>query len=158
MKADFRKDLAKGHSGEIAFLERCNHQLKRTDGRKGDFELDNGDILELKADSYDHALTPNLFLELISYGDKVGGPAQAKAHGCKYFAYFFVNSGHLYLFKTNQLVAWLDKHQHKYGRVFIKNKGYTTQGIKVRKIDVMHLCIKPIEIGLKYKYPKKGVK
>lgn len=147
--ANFKRDLAKGQKAEHNFYMKYQQHLTRTDGRKGDFEINkNGEVLELKTDFYDPKATPNMFIELYSYDDVVGGPFQAKQHGVVYFAYWFPTDDLLYLFNVNQLCKRIKKLEPTLKKQYIKNSGYITTGYLVERSLLEDLCLDPDEVIL----------
>lgn len=112
-KTEFNFESQKkiGDKGEELFLKQYGHIVERTDGYKGDFRIkETGEILELKTDTYLTSETPNFFMEAYSIieSETPGGPWQAQNHGCKFFVYFFMNSGEAFLFTVSELVSFLD--------------------------------------------------
>ncbi len=146
---DFKKDLKKGQASEHDFFMKYQKHLTRTDGRRGDFEINKtGDILELKTDYYDPTSTPNMFIELYSYKEEPGGPFQSKLNGSKYYAYWFPNGDLLYLFNVDQLVKRMKKIMPTLDKTFIKNKSYVTTGYLVERELLEDLCLDPAEVIL----------
>ena len=141
----FHKSLQNGKKGELQFLElakSCNWLLTQTDGRAGDFVTQSGEKVELKTDSYDHDSTGNLFIEFYSDIDKgkLGGPAQAQMHGCKYFVYFFSKNKIAYVFDVDDLCKQLltiDLGKPK----DIRNVRWTTRGYAVPRTLLKHVRV-----------------
>jgi len=141
-KHKFKDSLAVGKAGE-ALLQKLWPELVPTDGRKGDFML-NELKLEVKSDSYDANKTSNLFLERFSDFDKKkpGGPWQSLEHGAELFFYWFPGNKLGYLFKTSALVTFLEENEHLYKPVLIDNVHWVTIGYKVPVDSLKHLYIK----------------
>ena len=95
---NFQADLKRGQQGEQDFLKLFT-KLVGTDGRKGDILAPDGKI-ELKTDFYPMSQTPNFFIERYSSIEVLspGGPWQAKAHGCKYFVYYYTSDKQGFVF------------------------------------------------------------
>lgn len=130
---NFQADLKRGQDGEKQFLALFT-KLVGTDGRRGDIVAPDGKI-ELKTDFYKLADTPNFFIERYSSVEVMspGGPWQAKAHGCKYFVYYYAGDRQGYIFLTDDLVRELEVLEVA-GRlkpVEVRNKKWTTVGYKV---------------------------
>lgn len=146
---DFNKDLKKGQASEHDFFMKFQKHLTRTDGRRGDFEINKtGEVLELKTDYYDPEATPNMFIELYSYKEEMGGPFQSQAHGVKYYAYWFPNGDLLYLFNVDQLVKRVKKLMPTLKKTFIKNKQHTTTGFIIERELLEDLCLDPADVIL----------
>jgi hypothetical protein len=145
MMHKFHKSLGAGKAGETAFLllaSKHGLELTQTDGRSGDFVDSTGHKYELKTDSYSHDKTENFFIETFSDVDKlkVGGPAQALAHGCKYYCYYFPSHQLVYVFDTANLLQQLSTL--KMGPVkYIKNVRWTTTGFAVPRKSLSPITI-----------------
>lgn len=128
---NFQADLNRGQRGELDFLKLFT-KLVGTDGRKGDILAPDGKI-ELKTDFYPMTSTPNFFIERYSSVEVLspGGPWQAKAHGCKYFVYYYTVDGYGYIFETDSLIKQLEKLENNFKPVEVRNKKWTTIGYKV---------------------------
>ncbi len=138
---NFKHSLAIGQQGEAQLLLYMP-ELTKLDGRKADFiNEQTGATYELKTDSYDYNKTANFFIETASDAElgKPGGPWQALEHGSTYWLYMFSRNKVLFTFKTLPLVQWLDTHPKKYPLISIPNKGWTTLGFKLPRVDVAHL-------------------
>lgn len=127
----FHNSLKSGKVGEEK-LKKIFPGLVPTSGRKGDFTLSNGLIVEVKTDFYEHKKTENLFLERYSSLEKQtnGGPWQAAEHGCTYFVYFYINSGIGYCYQVDKLVEQADKVLTSLVPVQVKNHSWITLGYK----------------------------
>lgn len=147
--ADFNKDLKKGQASEHDFFMKYQEHLTRTDGRRGDFEINKSEeVLELKTDYYDPEATPNVFMERYSYKEAPGGVFQAKEHGVSYYAYWFPKTDLLLLFNVDQLIKRLKKLEPTLKPVYIKNKEHTTMGYLVNRALLEDLCLDPEEVIL----------
>ena len=169
-KHDFRKDLPKGHGGEGVFDKMQRGFLDRTaDGKEGDFILvRTGHLLELKSEvSYsagnpqaEQALefrkamriptprdgwrqTGNLFVERYSSKEakSPGGPWQAQKHGAEYYVHLFLGDGAFFVYRTDDMVDFMEKNKHKYSLRDVCNQGYTTAGYPVPRAAVARLEI-----------------
>jgi hypothetical protein len=140
-KHNFQRSLVIGQAGEALLLELWP-ELRQTDGRKGDFLLHNGDVLEVKSDSYSLKATKNFFMERWSDFDrkKPGGPWQSLAHGAKYFFYWFPADLTGFLFHTQELVDKLEELEHTLETRFVDNETWTTVGYKVPRNDLLNIC------------------
>jgi hypothetical protein len=105
--ADFKKDLARGHAGELAF-HKLKPELTRLDGRGADFVDADGKTYEIKTDSYE---SPNFFIERWSDVDKqkAGGPWQSAEKKIDFFCYSFPKMGITYIFSVTSLLEQLSK-------------------------------------------------
>lgn len=136
---NFLQDLKRGQQGEAAFYQNYQTYITRTGGRSGDFIInETGESIELKSDSYDPLQYENFIIERYSSPGKPGGPWQALAHGCKYFAYQFIQTGEVFLFETADLVTKLE--QNSYKEFFCNNGAYQTTYYKVPRAD--YECIR----------------
>lgn len=169
MMHNFHKDLPKGHDGERVFHEMHSECLTRTDGKKGDFIYNpDGKLLELKSEisysttdpSAPEALefrktmsipppnspngwrqTGNLFVERYSSieAGTPGGPWQAQTHGAEYYVHLFLGDGKFFVYRTDDMVDFMEKNMGKYRQVDVRNPGYTTVGFPVPIAHVAHL-------------------
>ncbi len=108
--------------------------MEQTDGREGDFKDSEGQVWEVKSDSYDHEKTANFFIERYSNILKGtnGGPWQAADHGCKYFTYYFPLNGIAYVFDVQDLLKQLEVVP--LGKpIEIHNVRHVTVGFKVAR-------------------------
>ncbi len=152
--ANFKNDLKnKGQKGEAKFKEVFPLALLNSPNLCNDFYLltDNNlaEGIELKTDYYS---TPrNFFFERYSSLESLspGGPWQSlqKPNPNTWFIYYFVNvgvNGTFYIFKTSELVAFLDneiaKHQPKHVANNNNGRSYTTQGYAIPISACTHLC------------------
>jgi len=140
---NFKASLAIGQQGEAQLLL-WMPELTKLDGRKADFINEKtGERYELKTDSYDYTKTKNIFIETKSDAAKgtIGGPEQALQHGSKWWLYAFSKNKILLIFETEKLVNWLRENVHKYDLIPIRNRTWTTLGVKMPRKDVEHLYI-----------------
>jgi len=128
---NFQADLKRGQQGEQDFLKLFT-KLVGTDGRKGDILAPDGKI-ELKTDFYPMSQTPNFFIERYSSIEVLspGGPWQAKAHGCKYFVYYYTSDKQGFVFLVDDLIVQLEKVENSLKPIQVRNKKWTTVGYKV---------------------------
>lgn len=140
---NFQADLKRGQQGELDFLQLFT-KLVGTDGRKGDIVAPDGKI-ELKTDFYPMTQTPNFFIERYSSVEVLspGGPWQAKAHGCKYFVYYYTTAGYGYIFETEDLVQQLEKLETagKLKPTEVRNRKWTTVGYKVKREQLKPIAV-----------------
>lgn len=119
-------------------------ELKKRNGFI-DFLNKNGDIVELKTDSYDPNMTKNFFIERYSSDVKKndGGLWQSFKNGSKYFLYFFPKGNIIYFFKTenmlNETIEYLKTNTPT--EIKIPNKGYNTIGYKIPRHIYKPMCI-----------------
>lgn len=134
----FHKDLKKGQAGELELLGHFS-ALKKADGRTGDALLGDAKI-ELKSDFYEHKPGGNFFIERFSSVDLAspGGPWQAKAHGCEYYVYYFLNSKVGYVFAVDSLLTQMEAIEAQLKPCYVKNIKWLTMGYKVP-----HTMLKP---------------
>jgi hypothetical protein len=138
----FKGSLRMGDLGQRLFYEAFCDELEPIDGFTGDFKFRDSDVkLELKTDFYDMRKTPNFFIERFSSVEKEspGGPWQALEHGCKYYAYFYVNNLTLFIFDTEILTRELKKILKDFEPTHIKNKTWTTEGYRVPRARLNHI-------------------
>jgi hypothetical protein len=169
-KHDFREDLPKGHGGEEVFHKMQRGFLDRTDGKEGDFTLRTSkkEVVELKTEvSYsagdpqaEQALefreamgiptprdgwrqTDNLFVERYSSKEakSPGGPWQAQKHGAEYYVHLFLGDGAFFVYRTDDMVGFMEENKHEYRLRDVRNQGYTTAGYTVPRADVARLEI-----------------
>lgn len=142
----FKTQLAIGKRGETLFHKRYP-ELKKLDGRQGDFELPDGRIAELKCDSYIVGeTTENFFMERFFDFDneREGGPWQAMSKGVAVFIYTFIN-GYEFWFDTKQLVDFLEANITKYEGRMIQNQRFDAFGYLVPIASIRHLAFKIVE-------------
>lgn len=123
--ADFKKDLARGHAGEVAFHKLKPH-LTRLDGRGADFIDADGKTYEIKTDSY---TSGNFFMERWSDFErqKAGGPWQSKEKNIDFYCYSFPKLATTYIFTVTDLLSQLEKIQKPNARS-VQNKSWLTIG------------------------------
>jgi hypothetical protein len=142
MAFDFKSQLAIGKVGEENFAK-AYPKATRTDGRKGDFLTPNGDLVELKVDSYSPDRSLNFFME--RYGNierkSAGGPWQAFEGQVRYFVYAYASESKYYWFETIMLVQFLNEHINCFSSMHVKNTSWTGQGLLVPRTAVTHLTI-----------------
>jgi len=135
-KHNFKASLNKGNLGEAELLTLFSAMTK-LDGRHGDLQLGSYKV-ELKTDYYLHKPGGNFFME--RYSDvnvgSPGGPWQARVHGCKYFVYYFINSGVGYVWNVEGLVTALDALIGTLQPVEVKNVRWVTVGFKVPRTSL----------------------
>lgn len=143
-KANFYADLKRGQDAEKKFMEKYGEFLEQTDGRRGDFIIKGTSIIiETKTDFYSHDRWPNFVMERWSRSGKPGGPYQALEHGCKYFAYWFINDDRLYFFDTYRLCRRIDMLVKKRGFKLEQreNTGYTTEFYRIPRSEFEDLML-----------------
>lgn len=131
---NFKTDLNRGLVGQQTFAK-LFAGLKATDGKRGDFLLEDGSKVEVKADFYSMNKTQNYFMERYS-SVEVGSPGgvwQAAAHGADYYAYIYVQNLHVSVWYVPELLAHLSKLEPKLTPVNVKNAKWTTVGYKVAR-------------------------
>jgi hypothetical protein len=138
---DMQEQLAIGNKGEELFLS-FYPDLKRLDGRKGDFIGHTNRKIELKTDSYTTSSTSNFFMERYR-NDKgaPGGPWQALEHDVYYFVYLF-SDGIVYWFRTSELVKYLEENEAKFEKRKIFNKGWSAVGYLVPRMQTEPVIIR----------------
>lgn len=172
--SSFRSDLPWGKALERVFGRMYPKDVKHTDGLEGDFTLPrrNNELLELKSESYsttdpdseenvefrramkipdppdgrEWEPSQNIAVERWSSESerKPGGPWQAQKHGVKWYAHFFAGDGKVFVYRTDDLVAFMDKELKKPNRFHEfrrSNRGYTTMGYVVPRAAVSRLEI-----------------
>jgi len=131
---NFKKDLLTGQAGELA-IKALWPELELLHGKGADARLPNGELVELKTDTYDHAKTDNFFIEYMGNVDtgKFGGPWKAQKDGCQWFVYYFSNPGIAYVFSTEEMLAEMNAYllKHNPKPIEIRNSRWTTLGWKV---------------------------
>ena len=149
VKAEFKKDLARGHDGERSFYEKYQGSVTHLDGRNADFEINKtAETIELKTDYYDYEKTANFFMERYSYAEEPGGVWQAAKKGITYFIYHFDSHDVTFIFNTKQLVRRLEKLEPTLKLVQVQNKNYITRGYKVPIVLLSEMCLEPADINL----------
>lgn len=148
-KAEFKKDLDRGHDGERSFFEKYQSSVTHLDGRNADFEINKtGETIELKTDYYDFEKTANLFMERYSYAEEPGGPWQSLKKGITYYIYHFHSHDRTFIFNTVQLVRKLEKLTVSLKLVNVQNRNHVTRGYKVPMLDLVDMCLEPADINL----------
>lgn len=140
---DMQKQLKVGAKGEKLFLKHWPVPVRKHAILKGpDFlDIDNR-IIELKTDTYDMDATPNFFIERWSdvKNRKPGGPWQAHEKGVQVFVYLFIKQKTWFIFEDMEaLLKRLDQLTDKAYAINIPNKGWTTQGYRVKRADLAGL-------------------
>lgn len=146
MEDKFFKDLEKSQKYEQKFAEWYNKNNKRqltwlNNKHEADYVSSNGKKIEIKVDFTRY---PNFFIETFSNfaTKRVGGPWQALNYNAEFFVYWFVgdnspNRGKVYVFNTYDLVKFIEGRNYPIG--YVKNNGYTTQGLVVPVRDLCNL-------------------
>lgn len=146
----FKDQLCTGNEGEKLFASVYKEKLTKLSPPGPDFRTSKGDFLELKTDTYDMSSTPNFFIERFSNAkyQTPGGPWKAQENGCKYFAYMFIKNKIWFLFEVDKLIEILDKivKEKQLKLEEIKNKGWITQGYKIKRKDLSSIY-KKCKIG-----------
>lgn len=130
---NFLNSLRSGEAGQRQFLESNANLLTATDGRAGDFEMNDGSgRVELKYEAnYSITTTQNFFVETISNDKKMtlGGPWQAKANNCMYYVHMF-NDKSEFWFRTLEFIPVAEKliGSGKFRMHSINNRSYYTNG------------------------------
>jgi hypothetical protein len=143
----FSKQLNAGNSGEADFKKFYKDlEPVKSEDLKYDFLLNNGSKIEVKCDTYPMDKTPNFFMEYYSDINKqsLGGPWRSKSHEISTFVYYFINDKTFFWFDSYKLVTFLDKYikEKKPSYKYIKNRGWTTGGFTIPRVDLEHLLIK----------------
>ena len=136
MKPNFATDLKAGQAGELA-VQKLWPELELLHGHGADAKLPNGELVEIKCDSYAHDKTGNFFIEYLGNIEtgKYGGPWKASVDGCKYFVYYFSNPGIAYVFETDDLLIQIQSYimANNPNLVEIQNKRWVTVGYKMQR-------------------------
>lgn len=155
-KAEFKKDLNRGHDGEKSFYEKYKTSVTHLDGRNADFEINKtGETIELKSDYFDYEKTANMFMERYSYDEEPGGPWQALKKKITYYIYHFVSHDITFIFNTAQLVKRLDKLTVNMKLINVQNRNHVTRGYKVPIVQIAELALEPADINLHEPKKKK---
>jgi len=137
---DMQKQLAVGAKGEKLLLKHWPHPVQRHPVFKGPDFLDIQDtVIELKTDTYDMEATPNFFIERWSNAETraPGGPWQAHLKGVEVFIYLFIQNKTWFIFRDlPALLKRLDELTDKMYVHNIPNKGWVTQGYRVKRADL----------------------
>ncbi|GAC1501546.1 MAG: hypothetical protein NVS1B10_05800 [Candidatus Saccharimonadales bacterium] len=139
--SSFVASLKKGSDGESRLL-RMWPELKRLDGKRGDFIAPDGRKLELKSESRNVEDTPNFFIERYSNFEKKspGGPWQSLEQGSELMCFTFRACPIGFLFDVKTLVLFIEPILSKLKPIFINNKGYKTMGYAVPREALMPIC------------------
>ena len=137
---NFKVQLELGDRGEQLFLERYPRKIEIHPGREWDFTVKSSrEKIELKTDSYNIDKSKNFFLERYSDINRKtpGGPWRAHKDKIDIFCYYFVRHNIWFEFRElPALIERLDDLTKKKGLVYIKNRGWTTGGYKVKRSDL----------------------
>lgn len=143
---DFSEQIKVGNKGEKLLLKKWATPIRKLGGKGPDFLDTDGRLIELKTDTYELEKTPNLFLERWSSAPRdgqpgrAGGPWQALDKGATTFVYLFINAKTWFIFDDlAALVTRLDALTEKAYVVNIRNRGYLTQGYRVKRKDLADL-------------------
>lgn len=140
---DFSEQMKVGKKGELLLKRRWPKALKKLEGKGPDFIDIDGDLLEIKTDTYDMTKSGNFFFENFSVLNTkaLGGPWQAHSKGSTVFIYLFLTNKVWFIFRDiPALLAHLGPADEQKNLVYIRNRGYTTTGIKVKRDSLKHLC------------------
>lgn len=154
---DFAEQNKVGKKGEQFVKKHWPVPLRKLEGKGPDFLDLDGNLLEVKTDSYDMEKSVNFFVE--KYSDlnkrKPGGPWQAIEKGSTVFIYLFITNKTWYVFKDiPALVAKLEVLTEKMGMVYIKNRAWTTAGYKIKRASLADLYEEKV-FGSKAKEKKR---
>lgn len=140
MRHNFKSSLEVGQRGE-EWLMSVWPELERLDGRKSDFKLPDGTLVEVKTDSYPMSKTPNFFMERYSdtFKGTPGGPWQALGHNSTLFVYVFSADKTAFIFDTKKLVEALEPLILNMTPKIIKNARWETLGYTVPRDAISHL-------------------
>ena len=153
----FGRDLKQGQQDERRFweiseqfyLEGSGLRLIQMDGRGRDFrviERDSKSVLaeeyaELKTDRYTFQETKNFFIEIYSNQalKTPGGPTQALEHNNAWFIYRFKYEGDIFVFKTGELVEFLEANDKIYRKASVYNPmgSYSSLGYVVPRYGII---------------------
>lgn len=143
-KFGFKEQMYAGDKGEALFKKAYKKVEKpiKTDGRKFDFYVNETETAEIKTDTYSMSKTKNFFMERFSstQSKKPGGPWRAAEDDVDYFIYLFISDNVFYWFEPKALSKFLDDYIKSEKPIFIRNKGWETEGYKVKREDIAHLC------------------
>lgn len=142
-KWDMKTQLGVGAKGEKLLLKHWPEPVQKHPVFKGPDFIDMHDkVIELKTDTYEMENTPNFFIERWSDLEKkkLGGPWQAYEKGVHIFVYLFIKNKTWFIFRDMPaLIARLDKLTESAYGINIPNKGWTTQGYRVKRSDLQDL-------------------
>lgn len=140
---DMKTQLGVGAKGEKLLLKHWKEPVQKHPVFKGPDFIDVKDtVIELKTDTYDMDKTPNFFIERWSNAEKKhpGGPWQAHLKGVEVFVYLFITHKKWFIFRDMPaLLARLDQLTEKAYIHNIPNKGWITQGYRVKRADLQDL-------------------
>lgn len=142
-KWDMKTQLAVGAKGEKLLLKHWPEPVQKHPVFKGPDFIDAKDtVIELKTDTYEMDKTPNFFIERWSDVEKKypGGPWQAHLKGVEVFVYLFIQNKTWFIFRdVPKLLSRLDELTHKAYAINIPNRGWTTQGYRIKRADLQDL-------------------
>jgi hypothetical protein len=142
-KWDMKTQLGVGAKGEKLLLKHWPEPVQKHPVFKGPDFIDAQDkVIELKTDTYDLEATPNFFIERWSdvQNKKPGGPWQAHEKGVHVFVYLFIQNKTWFIFRDMPaLIERLDQLTEGKYAINIPNKGWTTQGYRVKRADLQDL-------------------
>lgn len=141
MSFNFRSSLRQGQAGE-AKLHELFPSWTRLDGRKADFAMPDGTLIELKTEGRSTAETANIALELHSSGDRPGAIERAVTDGVTYVIYMFAD-GIYFVYDALLLKNFLFENKELYRNVKIKNTSYHSTIVLVPRE-----ALKQIEVQL----------
>lgn len=142
MSYNFKSSLRQGQKGEEAF-----HKLfpdwTRSDGKKEDFVMPNGKLVELKTEGRTTEETPNVALELESSKGRPGAIQRAMTDGVHFVVYVFAD-GKYFVYDTLKLNEFIVERQSEYRNVKIQNSTYQSIVLLVPREDLKR-CEVPLE-------------
>jgi hypothetical protein len=141
--ASFDVDLSTGQAGEEMLLQMWP-QLERLSGLQFDFLTPDGEGLELKTERRSLAQTKNIFIERWSdvSAQRVGGPWQAWGRGATLFCVLYAPDQVALLYRTAELIGWVEQHLSTLQSVRVRNRTWYTEGLLVPRSLVEHLLVK----------------
>jgi hypothetical protein len=133
----FQKQLQLGERAEQLFQQVYPKELEIFPERKADFLVkETGELLELKADSYDMEKTPNFFIERFSDNQRKtpGGVWRAYQDDIDIFVYLFSKNRTYFVFDNIPLLVFtINMLTNNKPLVMINNKSWVTVGYKVER-------------------------
>jgi site-specific DNA-adenine methylase len=145
----FEESLKSGDYGERLFLSLNAGKIRKSDTLSVDFIHESGKSIELKSDYYDMTRTDNFFIERWSDLNRktLGGPWQALKNDAYYYIYFFVKNKQAFIFRTDKLVAFLDRVLvgDIYTLINIPNKKWITAGYKIPRSQLESITMAVIK-------------
>lgn len=140
----FHESLKKGQEAERVWLELMTekypmYKIERADGRRHDFIFHSplgSFTIELKTDSYDMTLTPNLFMERWSVFEtlKPGGIWQAKEKNIDLYCYWYPKNKIMLTGGVDKLILAIEDMKIPDKKLIpIFNRGFTTKGLKIER-------------------------